>query len=79
MADGAYVELDRDGDAWLKLPFFLLLSALPPLRSLFLRPTFAWASVASCVPRYLLFQARRVRACWMGWDGTATNYALSES
>ena len=90
MADGAYVELDREGDAWLKLPSVLrsFCHCLPsPLFSLSLCPSSVHPSFSpSSVPRYLhpsppSFPSEE---SWRlsdgaGWDGTASNHALFRS
>ena len=76
MADGAYVELDREGDAWLKLPSVLrsFCHCLPsPLFSLSLCPSIRPSARRVCpgtsIHPLLLFQARRVGDCRMERDG----------
>ena len=87
MADGAYVELDREGDAWLKLPSSALSAIVCRRLSLFslsLCPSSVHPSFSpSSVPRYLhpsppSFPSEE---SWRlsdgaGWDGTAANHAL---
>ena len=76
MADGAYVELDREGDAWLKLPSSALSAIVcRRLSSLFLsarpsiRPSARRVCPGTSIHPLLLFQARRVGDCRMERDG----------
>ena len=62
MADGAFVELDRDGDAWLKLPFCLssIVCLSSAVTSFSIRADLrVGVRRRVCVGTFLLFQARK--------------------
>ena len=77
MADGAYVELDREGDAWLKLPSSALSAIVcRRLSSLFLsaRPSVLQpvecAQVPPSIPSFFSKREEFETVGWsgMGWD-----------